>query len=151
MAITRAATYGGDPANSPLDAVRLMLGDTDCADACLGDDEILWRLGQFGDNALRAAACAARDIAGKFARKVNYSAGKVRRDLSSIFDHYLQLADELDGKANSGGSLVEFYVGGISRDEKTQDARDTDLPAPYFEFGQFDNPEAFNRLRGSTK
>ena len=148
MAQADAATYGGDPANSTLDAVRLAIGDTDCNDPCLKDAEITYRLTQFGGNTIRAAACSARDAAAKFARKVNTSTGSVRKDLSTIYDHFISLADELEAKANSGMSLVEWYVGGLSISEQQADAADSDLVQPQFDFGQFDNPEAINRLRG---
>lgn len=82
-----SATYGNDPENSPLDKVRLLVGDTVCETAYLTDQEIQMFLSQYGD-ACFAAPPVARTIAAKLARKVSQNAGGVSQNLSDLFKHY---------------------------------------------------------------
>ena len=130
-------TYSGDPANSNTDAVRFLVGDTDCDDKQLLDEEINHLLTQHVDVGMSASKACER-IAAKFARKFSTKAGAVSKDLSVVMDHYLTLAKRLAQESNK---LTSFYVGGISKDEKTSDRGDTDLPRFNFRLGIHDNPD----------
>jgi hypothetical protein len=141
MAEAPAATYGNDPANTPLDKVRLLVGDTVCATAFLSDQEIEFFIQQEGD-ADFAAPCAAKAIAAKVARRVTQSAGGVAQTLSDLFKHYTDLAASLQAKANLN---VTVYAGGLSVAEKELDRQDRDLVQPYFERGQMRNPDATSK------
>ncbi len=132
------STYGNDPANSPLDHVRLLVGDTVCADAYLKDDEILFLIEEEG-SAEFAAARAAEVIAAKLSRKVDTKTGGVSKSLSQIAKAYLELAKSLRARAVE---LVAPVVTGISIAEKHEDASDTALVQPFFRRDQMDNPYA---------
>ena len=141
MAEAPAATYGNDPANKPLDKVRLLVGDTVCSTAFLSDQEIEYFISEEGD-ADWAAPCAAKAIAAKLARRVTQSAGGVAQTLSDLFKHYNDLSASLLAKASLNATI---YAGGLSVAEKQLDRQDTDLVQPYFERGQMQNPEATSK------
>ena len=136
-----SATYGNDPENSPLDKVRFLVGDTDCATAFLSDQEIDYLIAEEG-GADFAAPCAANAIAAKVARRVTQSAAGVSQNLSDLFDHFNRLAKKLLAKANASTTI---YAGGLSVDEKVLDREDQDLTQPYFERGQMGNPDATDK------
>ena len=129
-------TYSGNPANSNTDAVRFLIGDTDCDDKLMLDEEIAHLLATHVDVGMSASKACER-IAAKFARKFDTKAGQVSKSLSVVMDHYLTLAKRLAQESNK---LVSFYVGGISKDEKTSDRSDTDLPRFNIRLGIHDNP-----------
>lgn len=54
-------------------------------------------------NAFRAAAAAARAIAGKFSDRVDMDAGSSSVDLSKQAENYLKLAESFDKRAQQGG------------------------------------------------
>lgn len=139
-----SATYGNDPANSPLDKVRFLVGDTDCPTAFLSDQEIEYLLVDEGGPDF-AAPCAANAIAAKVARRVTQNAGGVSQSLSDLFTHFNTLAKKLLAKANA--SNLTIYAGGLSVTEKKLDRQDQDLIQPYFERGQFTNPDADDKPR----
>lgn len=139
MAQTVSATYGNDPENNPLDKVRFLVGDTDCTEAFLSDQEIAYLLASEG-SADFAAPCAANAIAAKVARRVTQNAAGVGQNLSDLFTHFNTLAKKLLAKANA--SAVTVYAGGLSVSEKQLDRSDADLVQPYFERGQMTNPDA---------
>lgn len=139
MATVASATYGNDPAGSPLDKVRFLVGDTVCASAFLTDQEINYLLAEEG-SADFAAPCAANAIAAKVARKVTQNAAGVGQNLSDLFTHFNTLAKKLLAKANASNLTV--YAGGLSVAEKQLDRQDEDLIQPYFERGQMGNPDA---------
>lgn len=132
-------SYGGDPANSPSDAVRLLLGDTDNNDLDFTDAEIAWALATYG-SAIMAAARLARGLAAKFAKQVDKAVGDLRISLSDRFKHFSDLADQLEDQATRGGDLKPaFFVGGTSIDDKQTREDDPDRPRPSFERGKFDS------------
>ena len=136
MAQATGKTYGADPENSPLDAVRLLVGDTDCATAFLRDSEINFFIAEEG-GADFAAPRAAEAIAALLCRKVDVSTGKVRKSLSQQADAYKELARRLRARAQE---CVTIYAGGISKSEKLSDSLDEDLVQPTFRKGMDDNP-----------
>ena len=137
MAVTAAATYGNDPENSELDQVRLLIGDTTCADALLLDSEINYFLATTA-TACYAAAEAARAIAAKFARKVTIGTGGVSKSLSDLMQHFLDLSKNLRTKADELGGAPVFTA--LRRNDKIEDREDEDLVQPTFFRGRDDNP-----------
>lgn len=138
-----SATYGNDPETSPLDKVRFLVGDTDCPTAFLSDQEIEYLLVEEGGPDF-AAPCAANAIAAKVARRVTQNAGGVSQNLSDLFTHFNTLAKKLLAKANASTTV---WAGGLSVSEKQLDRQDQDLIQPYFERGQFTNPDADDKPR----
>lgn len=132
------ATYGAKPDTSQLDHVRLLIGDTDCANPLLQDEEIQFFIQEEGAT-FCAAALAAESIAGKLARNTDYRAGGISKSKSQAFDHYMKLAKRLRARLSEDG-LVGFYAGGLSEAEKISDRQNSDLPQPDFTRERFDHP-----------
>jgi hypothetical protein len=114
-----AFTYGGDPANSPLEEVRFLVGDTDSTRPLLQDAEIEYVIAKwdplFGSTTLNAAVCC-EVIAGNFAREISISADGVSVGLS-----------ELQGKFDARATSL--------RDQYKQEAQ---MASPSFDGVMFD-------------
>ena len=137
MAQASGSTYGGDPEGSELDRVRLLIGDTDCANAHLTDAEIQFYIDGCG-SADFGAPRAAEAIAGKFASKVTIRTGAVSKSNSDLMQHYLDLAKRLDARAAETGGAPIFTA--LTKTDKRQDRRNSGLVQPSFRIGQDDNP-----------
>ena len=61
-------SYSGNPADSSLDKVRFLIGDTDTTDQLLTDEEINYTISESGGSIYQSAHDAAYAIASKFAR-----------------------------------------------------------------------------------
>jgi len=59
-------TYSQDPTNSPKDAVRFLIGDTNAAQQLLQDEEIAWCLAEVNNEPYRASANACSNLAALF-------------------------------------------------------------------------------------
>lgn len=66
-------TYTQAPEDEPIDAVRLLVGDTDVADPLIQDEEIEFMLGLQEGNQYLAAADIADVLSAKFTRSVSLS------------------------------------------------------------------------------
>lgn len=150
-----AAAYSNEPATQDVDKVRLLLGDTDCTQPLLSDNEINW-LVSVTEEVTAAAAMGAKAIAGKFARKVSNTTGRVRKELSDIFDHYMALEKNLRDLASAGGiasggipSVAPVFTA-LTFDGARSDASDPDKVQPVFERGDFDNPRAPSSPEGKA-
>jgi hypothetical protein len=133
------ATYTNNPIGNLIDQIRLLVGDTDVTDALLQDEEISFFLTQ-DDNVYKAAAIAARTIAGKLARAVTETKfDDVSQKTTPPSDHYLKLADALEVQANRVSSRVSLglYAGGTSVSEMATVRENTDR-VPGFWDNQFD-------------
>jgi hypothetical protein len=137
MAITDAATYGADPANSQIDEMRLLIGDTDCANPCLLDSELQFFVSEAGSTAygsvLAAEACAA-----KCASQVDVATGAVRKTLSQKFAQYKLVVKNLKARADEIGGAPVFTA--LTKSDKRADLLDADLVQPNFRLKQDDNP-----------
>lgn len=123
-------SYSFDTANSALDMVRSLIGDTDEATAMMGDREILGYLAAAGQNTYRAAARCARALAGKFARQVDVKSDDIAKSQSQISKGFSDLANQLDQQAALMG--VTPYIGGISKADKRSREQDRDRVQPSF-------------------
>lgn len=133
------ATYTNNPIGRPVDQIRLLVGDTDVTDPLLQDEEIEFFLLQ-DDNVYKAAAIAARTIAGKLARAITETKfDDVSQKTTPPSDHYLKLADALESQAKTVSSRVSLGIGagGISVSEMETVREDKDR-APGFWDNQFD-------------
>ena len=142
-----AATYTNDPANVPIDRVRLEIGDTDCASAYLTDAEVELYIdledplgsGLTGP-LLRAASNCAGVIAAKVAKRINFQHGPVKKDVGSLFDHYNELARTLANRANVEGAIPDAL--GVTVAEKQAADADESRIQPGFKKGMMDNPRS---------
>jgi len=119
-----AWTYSGNPANSALDQVRFVIGDTDSANQLLSNAEIDWLISARG-NASLAAPNAAEAIAAKLAHESDSSKSvgdlSLSLSLSARSQKFYDLADRLIAQAgnyappilNEAGTALgaEFSVG----------------------------------------
>lgn len=123
------------------DKVRLLVGDTDTNDQQLSDEEITFITSE-ETNVYRAAALASRTLAAKYARLVGSSVESLRFFASDRFDHYTQLARQLEEQASkvSGSSVGSPVITGISIDAIESVEDDTDRVGSAFKKGQFHNP-----------
>lgn len=117
-------SYSGSPADSLLNQVRFLLGDTNSKDPQLADEEIAFLLNIENRNSLRAAARGADTLAAKYARQSNKKVGDMLLDGTTKMDHYLKLAKSLWGTFYA--RTVSPYAGGISVGDKTTNAQDSD-------------------------
>lgn len=131
-------TYGGDPSANNRDFVRFEVGDTDTTDQLVTDEEIAGAVSLYG-NKWKAAAAVAQAIAGKFARRVDSTMGKLKLAYSQRVKHYLELAKKLEAEAKKHGRAAP-WAGAVSKDEKQTEEDDTDRAEPAFAVRQFDFP-----------
>jgi len=122
------------PGATAKDYVRLRVGDTTSADQLLQDAEILAVISA-ETNTLKAASICAQTIAGKYARKVDKTVGKLAISMSQASARYSEMADDL---LRESGRKAGAYAGGISIADKEDTEADTDRVAPVFTMGQFD-------------
>lgn len=143
-----AFTYTDDPVNVPLDAVRLLLGDTDTDDQKLSDAEITYFLAQAEDEPYGAAAIGARAIAAKFASEVSSSFDAVRgirADFGSLSKKYMDLAVRLESQAKKYGKKGGFgapLAGGITISGVESAEKENDRNPTEFRIGMFDYYDA---------
>lgn len=139
-ALNGAWTYSGDPSSSDLDAVRWLVGDIDTDDPLLADTAVNFVL-DHSSNVYAAAADAAEQIAGIFAREVSHAVDGVQIGTDELQEKYLTLALRLRARSSRLGIP---YAGGISVSDKRGVARETDRAAGSFFLGMGDNRETAN-------
>ena len=124
-----------------LNAVRLLIGDTDETSQQVQDEEVLFALAQRNNNLYYAGAWLARTLEAKYARKVNLEVdGQVKADYSDIRLHYRDLAKTLEYQATTVGGALGIDAGGISKAEMLSVRENTDRVKPNFEIDEFNNP-----------
>lgn len=87
-------TYSGDPANSSLDLVRFLIGDTNPKDQLLWDGEINYLISKY-NKPLNAAIQACETIVAKFSRMCDERVGQVDIKFSQKIKQYLSMRDTL--------------------------------------------------------
>lgn len=131
-------------ASGRLNAVRLLLGDTDTLDQQVQNEEITFALEQANNNVYYAAAWSARVVAGKYSRKVNTSIdGVLRADYSDLVAQYSSLADRLEYQGKKSGAALGVTAGGISKATITAVRSNTDRVEGSFRRDRFHNPPGY--------
>jgi len=129
-----AWTYTDSPQTEPRDEVRLLVGDTDStAPLPLTDAAVAYHLANAGGSALGAAAAAAAQLAGHYARQVDTSNGALSVGASKRAEAFRALAATLARRAS---------VAGMSRGMLIS----ADQPPAQFEIGQDDLPGSARSL-----
>lgn len=126
-------------AGGRLNAVRLLVGDTDESEQLVQDEEIQLALSQAGDNIYYTASWICRVLAAKFARMVDTQLdGALEQKYSDRIKHYTLLSSQMSelGKKTSGKSLG-VSAGGISKTQMDLANADTDRVGPKFSMDQF--------------
>lgn len=132
-------TYSGNPANSQLDEVRFIIGDTDTTDQLLANEEINYMIAEYGSS-LRTASECARAIAAKFARLMSRSIGGLSADFSAKYRQYLELAESLQN--NEQTVPVSLYISGYTKSAKEAVELEEDRETTFARKGDMDNPRA---------
>jgi hypothetical protein len=132
-------TYGNDPANNPIDAVRFWISDR-AAPFQLSDEEIAYTLTLY-PTPLLAAAALANELAMKWALFVDKAVGDLKLSYSQRAKMYAELAAKLQTQAEQNG--VSLYSGGTSKSDMASVAANCDRVPQPFGRGQFDiTPQA---------
>jgi hypothetical protein len=131
-----------DPADSPVDAVRFLIGDT-ATPPELSDAEIQFALDQ-NANVYAAASICARALSARYARQVDTRFETIESKYSQLRDSYEQLARSLDVQAKRRGGMGLPVAGGISNAEVETVQNDPDRVKPFFKENLFNNPPAPN-------
>lgn len=136
-----SATYTGQPTTSPIDRIRLLIGDTDMASPLLSDEEILFFI-DLEPNPFLAAGSAARAIAAKFSgddSEIKFDDISVKS--ADVQESFLSLAKSLEVKGSRSAKFPRLgsSAGGISKSaaevvRQNPDREQTDWK------GRFKNP-----------
>lgn len=126
-----------DLANTPIDQVRLLIGDTESTDPQFQDEEIAFFLLTLSP--YRAAAQCCRALSAKFSRSVNFAAGMTRIAYGDLAKAYALRAIAFDQQATRAGAGGMPYAGGISKSDKQLQDADSDRVEPQFTLGAEDN------------
>lgn len=129
-------TWTYDPSlASPVDQVRLLIGDTLNSDQLLQDEEIQFFL-DADANVNRVAAQCCKILAARFAREVDKQVGDLKIWASQKQKQYLALQEEQSAKAAmlSGTPMA----GGVYTSEKTTMEERGDVVQPFFRRGMHD-------------
>jgi hypothetical protein len=136
---------GTSTTSGRLNSVRLLLGDTDTNDQQVQNEEVIFALGQSGNNIYYAAAWCARTIASQYARKVNTSLdGALSADYSDLSKQYTALADNLEYQGKKAGATIGVLAGGISKTTVDAVRSNTDRIKPSFRRDGFRNPPSYS-------
>jgi hypothetical protein len=129
---------GTDTPSGRLNAVRLLIGDTDITDVQTKDSEILFALAQNGNNVYSTASWMARVLSAKFSRLVDVELdGQISESYSQLQKHYGDLASELEYQAKSLSGSLGFAAGGVSKARMETVEDNTDRPGSLIRRDQF--------------
>lgn len=124
-------TYSGNPASSPLDEVRFLIGDTNTAAFQLADGEINYNIALVSGSApppnknFLAASYCAEAIAGQYAKMVDKAVGDLHISYSQLAKQYQGLSLRLRSRAALAS--VPVYFGGLSKADKAANDANPDL------------------------
>lgn len=134
-------SYSGNPADSDLDALRFLVGDTDEDTPLIQDEEIDYILTLFpttsGMANYKAAAVISRQIAAYYGKKMTKTVGSLSLQWGERYRNYLELAkmfEELDNNPSYGnGSIAApvLFGGGptyLGTDDSPTHYQDTGVP-----------------------
>lgn len=89
------------PISTDVDKVRLLIGDTNVADALFSDEELQWFIDE--ESSIDAAAAGAcESLARKYAQDANFAQDDSKFDLGDRAKHFAALAKELRARASGG-------------------------------------------------
>lgn len=134
-----SGTLGVDTAEERRNSVRFLVGDTDTTDQQVQDDEVLFALGQTGQNIYSAAAFVSETIAAIYARRATTEIDRTLRvRYSDLQEHYRLLAQNLREQAMKFGG-IGVSAGGVNLQQMLL-ARTNPLRPTSTHKGEFDYP-----------
>lgn len=120
-------SYSGDPATSPLDKQRFLVGDTNSAKPIFSDEEIKSEISQApAASVYTIAARLCEQAAVHFSNEVDKKTDSVSVFASQRSKQYQQRALYYRGKIPA-----QPYAGGVSKDDKQRNRDNNDLELPY--------------------
>ena len=129
-----------------LNAVRLLIQDTDEDNQLTQDEEILFTLGLVGDNIYKAASNLCMSLASKFAAKpdtqidgITVTYGHMVSTYNDLSRRFEKMAQKVDGK-----DVGLPKAGGTKVSEMDSATEDTGRVRPAFRSGQFRNPRRYD-------
>lgn len=128
-------SYDPEDQVTPLNRVRLRIGDTDADKPQLQDEEVQSFI-DISDSETGAAVLCARALAARYARFVDKWVGDLKILASQRHRAYVDLQDQL---VATGGRLGTPYAGGIRVAQKESIEEDDSLVYPNFRLGMHDN------------
>lgn len=131
-----AWTYTGDPASSPKDEVRFILGDIDSTDPQLTDEEINYVLGQYSNSIYISVVGLLDILLLRYGRIVSESVGSVSIQYNQRYQAWLEMRRIFLEKSNMSGIP---YAGGISVADKATRAANSDRVTPAFSRDMMNN------------
>lgn len=132
---------GVDTLEERKNSVRFLVGDTDETDQQIQDEEIIFSLGQTGQNIYFAGAMVAEGIQAKFARLVTSEIDRTTRiRYSDMQEQYRALAQDLREKGLRWGNGMGVFAGGINT-LQMEIARQNPLRPRSTHRGEFDYPK----------
>ena len=118
--------YTHDPANNPIDRIRLNVGDIWDDFEMLADADYQYFLDAAGGNENRATMDAARAILFKLTRMTRERTGDIDVYGSEWFNNYMKALQLILKDPNIAISLAVPYAGGISRADMQDNRCDPD-------------------------
>lgn len=131
-------TYSGDPANSPRDAVRSYIGDTDYSNQKLMDSQIDQLL-RDNSSVLYASAAACQMLSIRYATAVDKRVGDLSISYGAISGRYRDMADDLRRQAALSGGIGTLYTGGVSKSDMASWRNNPDAVGAFTTMTEFDN------------
>lgn len=120
-----------------LNAVRLLIGDTDTNDQQVQDEEVSFALAQANNNVYKSGAWLCRVIAAKYSRSVDSEiSGALKESGSQLKAHYTSLAETLEYQSQKVGGLG-VSAGGIKVTTVDAVRTNTNRVKPEFTKDQF--------------
>jgi hypothetical protein len=131
-------SYSGDPNTTDKDFIRFTVGDTIADDPLLQDEEILSTISSTNNRDAAAVKCC-EALVSLFARKCDRKLGPQSISANQQYEHFVQLRDNLRKHA---ATFNAPYAGGLSEQERIEDAMNPDLKPPIFGRNMMTNDEA---------
>ena len=132
-----AWSYSGNPADSSLDEVRFLIGDTDADDQQLSNEEINFLLTDNSSDVYGAAADAARSLMAKYARRADRTVGDLKVSYSQLQKSYAELYKKYSNRAIT--KKMNVVAGGVFKADREAQRQNESIQQPRFVQEQFRN------------
>lgn len=101
--------YSGNPASSPVDELRFVIGDTNSAEPIMQDEELQYLITEYGKNRNMLMYQAFVRTATLFARDIKRSLGPQSEDPTERLKFYRDQANDYKAKLNVAGISVPTF------------------------------------------
>ena len=123
-----------------INAVRLLVGDTDTLDQQLQNEEIQFGLALNNNDIYYTGAWSAKAIAATYSRRVSTEvSGALKAEYSDLAAQYDTLADKLDYQGKTSGASIGFIAGGLTVSDIKSVRSNLNRVKPAFRMHQFKN------------